>query len=119
MSSGPQIAPGKIVRVRLGLVLGLAAGCCVVVAVVGLLMGMRWWTLVLLTVAAIVASAVSVTTGIRGVVRHGIFTEGQGVRQVSTDLRRATWARLAATTGSAALMGSIVLAVAVLLKITL
>jgi hypothetical protein len=116
MSSGPDVPPGKIVPVHVGFVLGVAAAGCVVAAAIGLLAGMAWWALVSLTVAALAASGAAAALGIFGVIRHGIFTEGFGMGQVRSDLRRAAWARLSATTGGAALIGSLVVGLLTLLK---
>jgi len=116
MKSGPDVPPGKIVHVRTGFLLGLVAAGCVAIAAVGLVAGMPWWALVGLTVGGLAASAVASALGIFGVIRHGIFTEGFGMGQVRRDLRRAAWARLSATTGGAALIGSVVVGVLALLK---
>jgi len=107
---------GAIVNVHLGVVLGavaLAADCVLLALVVT---GRHLWWGIPLVVVAFALSGYAAFLGIYGVIRYGLFTEGCGAGEVSSELRLSRVAWTAGIVAEVAMLFTAALCVALLVR---
>jgi hypothetical protein len=90
----------------------VAAGCLLGLVVWG---RQLWWG-VPLALVALGLSVCAVYRGIRGVIRYGLFTEGCGAGEMAGELRRSKIAWTAGVLGEIALLLTLVLCVALVVR---
>ena len=107
---------GSFVNVRLGVGLGLVALAADAALLAIVLTGARLWVGALLAVAAAALSGYAAYLGIFGVIRYGLFTEGYGMAEVEGELHRSRVARVAGILAQVALVLTVALSVALVVR---
>jgi len=107
---------GAIVNVHLGVglgVLALVADCALLALIVT---GRHLWWGVPLAVVAFALSGYAAFLGIYGVIRYGLFTEGCGAGEVSSELRLSRVAWTAGIMAEVAMLFTAALCVALVVR---
>jgi len=107
---------GKVVRVRLGVLLGFVALAAAVVMLALVISGQNLWWGVPLALVAFGLSGYAAFLGIYGVIRYGLFTEGCGAGEVSGELRLSKIAWTAGIVSEIALLFTVALCVALIVR---
>jgi hypothetical protein len=107
---------GMVVHVRLGLVMAIAGVAAAIAALAAALVGSSPQTALASLVVAIVLSGVGVWTGIWGVIRYGLFTEGCGVGTLAAERHLSRFAYWAGVISQLALMIVVVAALILLVR---
>ena len=107
---------GKVVRVRLGVLLGFVALAAAVVMLVLVISGQNLWWGVPLALVAFGLSGYAAFLGIYGVIRYGLFTEGCGAGEVSGELRLSKIAWTAGIVAEVALLFTAAMCVALVVR---
>jgi len=93
------VPPSGSIPERMALLLALLAVASVVMELLVLIGAIHVLLTVLWGLFAIAAALPALTLGIVGTIRHSLFTEGLGYRQVRADSRRGRVAQTAASVG--------------------
>ena len=107
---------GAVVRVHLGVVLGLAAMAAAFGMLALVISGDHLWWGIPLALAGFALSAYAAFLGIYGVIRYGLFTEGCGAGEVAGELRLSRVARTAGILAEVALMFTAAMCVALVVR---
>ena len=120
-SPGTEVVPrrgfsGLVVHVRLGVALGVVA-LLAAFALLGVIVSGRhlWWG-VPLAVVALGVSGYAAFLGIYGVIRYGLFTEGNSGGEVAGELRLSKIAWVAGIVSEIALLFTVALCIALVVR---
>ena len=107
---------GKVVRVRLGVLLGFVALAAAVAMLALVISGENLWWGVPLALVAFGLSGYAAFLGIYGVIRYGLFTEGCGAGEVSGELRLSKIAWTAGIVAEVAMLLTAAMCVALVVR---
>jgi hypothetical protein len=120
-SPGAEVAvrggiSGSVVKVRLGVVLGVVALIAAFALLAIVISGQHLWWGVPLAVVALGVSGYAAFLGIYGVIRYGLFTEGYSGSEVAGELRLSKIAWTAGIVSEIALLLTVALCVALVVR---
>ena len=107
---------GSVVRVRLGVVLGFVALLVAFALLAVVISGQHLWWGVPLAVVALGVSGYAAFLGIYGVIRYGLFTEGNSGSEVAGELRLSKIAWTSGIVSEIALLFTVALCVALIVR---
>jgi hypothetical protein len=110
---------GAVVRVRLGVALGVIAFLAAVGLLLVVIAGTRLWLGVPLALVALGLSGYAAYLGIYGVIRYGLFTEGCGADEVAGELHESKIAYVAGILSQITLLFAAALTIALLVRAVL
>jgi len=108
---------GAHVPVRLGLGLAICGAFAAILLAADIVMGIDAWHRWLFLAVAVVLSAIAAWTGIWGVIRYGLFTEGCGAGEVERELHLSRIAYAAGGIAQVTLLVTVVLVVVLLVRL--
>ena len=111
-----SVSPSGSIPVRVALLLALLAVASLMMELLVLIGAVHVLFTAVWGLCAIAAALPAVTLGIVGTIRHSLFTEGLGYRQVRADTRRGRVAQAAASVGLVAAGVACALLIADLIK---
>jgi hypothetical protein len=107
---------GMVVHVRLGLAVAVIGLVLAIAGFVLSVVGVVSWTAFGLVVASAVLAAFGAWTGVWGVIRYGLFTEGCGAQTIADELHLSRFAYWAGVISQLALMFDVAAAVILLVR---